>query len=120
MKGWYESITRARTYNELLEVARSYLASLTPHEWNTVPEQCRPDRIKGIDDLQHWQSCLANAYLEVAAADPASDMHRDMLAFFTAAAERASEMVGSASPPGEEATNDPTAAERTSRGTAPS
>jgi hypothetical protein len=116
MKGWYEQITRARSWGELLEVARSYLASLSPHEWNSVPDKCRPDRIKGIDDLQHWQECLANAYLEVAAADHASEIHRDMLAFFTAAAERASEMVGAASPPGEEATNDGPSATRFSRG----
>ena len=106
MKGWYEHITQARSWSELLEVARSYLASLTPHEWNTVPEQCRPDRIKGIDDLEHWQRCLANAYLEASVTEAVTDMHREMLAFFTAAAERASEMVGTASPPEEEATND--------------
>ena|SRR5688572_10519129 len=118
MKGWYEQITRARSWGELLEVARSYLASLSPHEWSSVPDRCRPDRIKGIDDLQHWQKCLAHEYLEVAAADHASEIHREMLAFFTAAAERASEMVGSASPPGEEATNDHLPATPSSRGSA--
>ena len=116
MKGWYEQITQARSWNELLEVARSYLASLSPHEWNTVPEHCRPERIKGIDDLEHWQRCLANAYLEMSVTESVSDMHREMLAFFTAAAERASEMVGAASPPGEEATSDQASGPSISRG----
>lgn len=93
MKVWNEQITRARSCPELMEVARSYLSSFTPQEWASVPTRCRPERIKGIDDLAHWKLCLSDAYLELAAADAATDMHRDMLAFFTAAADRASEMV---------------------------
>ena len=106
MKVWYEQITQVRSWHELLEVARTYLSSLSPQEWASVPASCRPDRIKGIDDLDHWQQCLANAYLEVAADDSATETHREMLAFFTAAAERAAEMVGRATSPGTEATND--------------
>ena len=106
MKVWNEQIVAARSWAELLEVARTYLSSLSPQEWISIPASCRPDRIKGIDDLDHWQQCLAAAYLEIAAADTATDTHRDMLAFFTAAAERAAEMVGKATPPDQEAVND--------------
>lgn len=106
MKIWHQRIVEARTWKELLDAAREYLASLSPHEWASIPRNCRPDRIKGIDDLEFWHRRLAEEYLEVAATSQATDMHRAMLAFFTAAAERAGELYGDALSPDQEAVND--------------
>lgn len=106
---WHHRIVESRSWPELLDVAREYIASLSPQEWASVPHKCRPTRIKGIDDLDFWHQRLAEAFLDVAATSKATDMHREMLAFFTAAAERASEMCGSASDEGESAANDVTA-----------
>jgi hypothetical protein len=107
MKSWYRQINAARSWQELLQAARDYIASLSPAEWVSLPEHCRPSRVKGIDDLAFWRDGLAEEYLKVAHAPDQNDVLREMLAFFTAAAERASEMCGTAVPQGEEAASEP-------------
>ena len=72
MNMWHHRIVEARSYKELLDAAREYLASLTPHEWASIPRGCRPDRIKGIDDLEFWHRRLAEEYLEIAATSQAT------------------------------------------------
>ena len=106
MRAWQQQIRDARTWQDLLQVTRSYIASFEPQEWATLPDNCRPDRIKGVDDLEYWRQCLADEYLRVASQPRGNDVLRAMLAFFTAAAERADELYGTATPPGEGAVND--------------
>lgn len=101
MKVWQHHVVEARTWQDLLIAAREYIASLTPQEWASVPHDCRPERIKGIDDLDFWHQRLAGEYLDIPSTSKATDTHREMLAFFSAAAERASELyAGSESNPG--------------------
>jgi len=106
MKAWHQQILDARSWQDLLQVARDYIASFEPAEWASLPANCRPDRIKGVDDLEYWRQCLADEYLLVASQPRGNDVLRAMLAFFTAAAERAEELYGTATPPGEGAVND--------------
>jgi hypothetical protein len=106
MKAWHQQILDARSWQDLLQVTRSYVASFEPREWALLPVHCRPDRIKGVDDLEYWRQCLADEYLRVASQPSGNDVLRAMLAFFTAAAERADELCGTATPPGEGAMND--------------
>lgn len=115
MKVWQEQITEARGWEELLDVSRAYLASLSPDEWNSLPARCRPLRIKGIDDLAYWHGCLASEFVEVAKSSSNDEGLRRMLVFFTAAAERASELCGRALSPGEDAVNDRRQGERRSQ-----
>ena len=106
MKAWHKQILEARSWQDLLQVTRDYIASFGPEEWATLPAHCRPDRIKGVDDLEYWRQCLADEYLRVASQPRGNDVLRAMLGFFTAAAERADELCGTATPPGEGAVND--------------
>lgn len=106
MKIWNKRINEAHTWHDLLQVARDYIAALEPQEWASVPPVARPDRIKGIDDITFWHDRLENEYLRIAARPDVPDAFRHMLGFFRALAERASEMYGTATPPGQEADND--------------
>ena len=115
MKVWQRQINAARSWEELLDIARAYLASLSPEEWNALPAGCRPERIKGIDDLAYWHECMANEFLEVAKRPANNEGLRRMLVFFTAAAERAAELCGNALEPGEDAVNDRRQGQRRSR-----
>lgn len=116
MKVWQQQISEARGWEELLDVARAYLASLSPDEWNGLPATCKPKRIKGIDDLAYWHERMANEFVQVA-KDPDDEGLRRMLVFFTAAAERAAELCGNASSK-EDAVNDRRQGERRSQGRA--
>jgi hypothetical protein len=110
MKVWHKRIQDAHTWQELLQAARDYIATLTPHEWASIPGNARPDRIKGIDDIAFWHRRLEDEFLSVAARTDVSDTFRHVVGFFRAAAERADEMHGAATPPDHAAENDVDAA----------
>jgi hypothetical protein len=118
MKVWQDQITEARCWEDLLDVARAYLASLSPDEWNALPHACRPERIKGVDDLAYWHECLADEFVRVAKGPSNDEGLRRTLVFFTAAAERAAEICGRALSPADDAANDRRHGERRSQGRA--
>ena len=111
---WHKEIRAARSWQELLALAREFVAHLSPEEVATLPPTCREIRIKGSDDLYFWHERLAEEYFARASRGDPSDTHRDMLDFFTEAADRASELVGNATSEG--ATNDEVAMTTTVRG----
>jgi hypothetical protein len=107
MKAWQVQIDRVGTWEELLDVARAYLASLSPEEWNSLPESSRPARIKGADDLTFWHERLADEFVQLSQQKGADDsVLRRMLVFFTAAAERSGELCDTAHAPSGDASND--------------
>lgn len=111
---WHKEIRAARSWQELLALARDFVAQLSPEEVATLPPNCREIRIKDSDDLYFWHERLAEEYFARAPRGDPSDAHRDMLDFFTVAAERASNLVGGAT--SEAATNDEVALTTTVRG----
>lgn len=92
---WHKEIRATRTWQDLLALARDYVAQLSPEEVATLPPTCREIRIKGTDDLYFWHERLAEEYFARASREDPSEAHRDMLDFFTVAAERAADLVGS-------------------------
>ncbi len=102
---WHKEIRAARNWQELLALARDFVATLSPVEVVTLPPTCREIRIKGTDDLHFWHERLAEEFFARAARGDPSDAHRNLLDFFTTAAERASELCGTAST-SDAATND--------------
>jgi hypothetical protein len=97
---WHKEIRAARNWQELLALARDFVAKLTPGEVATLPPTCREIRIKGVDDLYFWHERLAEEFFARASRDDPSDAHRDLLDLFTVSAERASVLCGSASSEG--------------------
>ena len=95
---WHKEIRAARTWQELLALARDFVAKMTPEEVVTLPPTCREIRIKGIDDLYFWHERLAEEFFARASRGDPTHAHRDMLDFFTVASERASELCGTAVP----------------------
>ena len=91
---WHKEIRAARNWQELLGLARDFVAKLTPAEVATLPPTCREIRIKGTDDLHFWHERLAEEFFARASRGDPSRAHRDLLDFFTVAAERATEISG--------------------------
>ena len=94
---WNKQIRATRNWQELLALARDFVAKLTPDDVASLPPTCRQIRIKGTDDLFFWHERLAEEFFARAARGDPTSQHRDLLDFFTIAAERASELCGSAS-----------------------
>lgn len=93
---WNKEIRAARNWQELLALARDFVAKLTPEEVVTLPPTCREIRIKGNDDIYFWHERLAEEFFARASRGDPTRAHRDLLDFFTMAAERASEIAGDA------------------------
>lgn len=89
MNTWQQHLLRSGTVGEVLSISREYLASWSPVTLASVPEDCRPGRIKGVDDVYFWRDQLLGKYCEGAARGHAESLIRDLLAYFSAAAERA-------------------------------
>ena len=93
---WNKEIRAARNWQELLALARDFVAKLTPEEVVTLPPTCREIRIKGNDDIYFWHERLAEEFFARASRGDPTRAHRDLLDFFTMAAERGSEIAGAA------------------------
>jgi hypothetical protein len=91
---WHKAIGAAATWQELLAVAKDFVANLSPQEVATLPPSCQQIRIKGTDDIYFWHERLAEEFFARAAKDNPSATHREVLDFFTIASERASELCG--------------------------
>ena len=94
MRNWHPQVDSCETPDELLSVARDYLASWEPEELAVVPSQARPTRIKGIDDIAYWHQRLVDCYVTGAAQGQGMEQVRGMLHFFALAIQRAAELRG--------------------------
>lgn len=56
---WHSQLDTARTTRAVLDIMRDYTASLTPRQLASLPEKCRPSRLKDEDDIGYWTFVLA-------------------------------------------------------------
>ena len=61
---WVQRFAGARSSEEVVTVARDYLASLPPELLARLPQDCRPMQIKYDDDLDFWAYRLVQHYHE--------------------------------------------------------
>lgn len=88
----HQRIARADSPDELLHITRDYLASWPPEALGKVPEECRPARVKGLDDLYFWRDRLVDTYCGGAVRTDNDSLIRELLAFFAAASDRAQDL----------------------------
>jgi hypothetical protein len=98
MQEWAHRIQATHSLDDLAELCRVYLATWYPADLGRVPEECRPTRVKGSDDIFFWRDRLLEMYCARAATDEGEHGMRDMLAFFAAAADRALHLRGTFDP----------------------
>jgi hypothetical protein len=89
MHEWQLRIAHTEYLEDLVELARVYLATWSPENLGRVPEECRPTRVKGVDDLFFWRDRLVGVYCGGGVKDDSDSLIRDLLAFFAAAGDRA-------------------------------
>ena len=91
MTSWNSRIYQVDNTMDLLALARAFLDSWTPEELALLPENARPQRIKGIDDIAHWHQRLVDSYIQIRLGDDEREKLREMLHFFAFAVQRAAE-----------------------------
>lgn len=94
MTNWHDRIEDIDDQDDLLGLARDYLASWSPQALAMIPEQARPLQVKGTDDLAYWHQRLVDCYCTGAAKGCESELVRAMLQFFAFSLQRAAELRG--------------------------
>ena len=56
---WHQQLEATESAEHILVLTRDYLATFGPEHLARLPEECRPGRIKGEDDIAFWSCRLA-------------------------------------------------------------
>ena len=89
---WHHQLEGVADVDKLLSVTREYLATFGPEHLARMPEDCRPGRIKGEDDIAYW-SCKLAQYAHMDSATPVdADLMQEMLNYFLHAWVRLSQI----------------------------
>jgi hypothetical protein len=91
---WHRQIEASSESDAILSVTRDYLATFGPEHLVRLPEDCRPGRIKGEDDIAYWSCKLAQHHHRDAAAPVDGDLLHEMLRYFLHAWVRLSQING--------------------------
>jgi hypothetical protein len=59
---WVQRFAHLKSPEEVVTLARDYLASLSPELLGRLPQDCRPMQIKYEDDLDFWAFRLVQHY----------------------------------------------------------
>ena len=89
---WHVQLEAASDVDSLLAVSRDYLATFGPEHLARLPEDCRPGRIKGEDDIAYW-SCRLAQYTHKDPGIPVdAELMQEMLNYFLHAWVRLSQL----------------------------
>ena len=94
MLHWHQRIEVSADAEDLIAVAREFVASWEPEELAHVPAHVRPTRVKGTDDLAYWHQRLVDCYVTSGASGEGSEQVRSLLHFFATALQKAAELRG--------------------------
>ena len=94
MKSWSARIEEAGNPMDLLSVARDFLDSWEHEDLALIPEEARPRRVKGVDDLAYWHQKLVNSFCNASLEAAQAIKVREMLRFFSFAVQRSVELEG--------------------------
>lgn len=92
MSSWHHAIAHAADRKSLAALVNDYLAMWSPMEMARVPAGCRPDRIRGIEDIEYWRERLSDTYLSGGVHREDAGALSRLIAFFSAAADRVAEL----------------------------
>ncbi|MGE5617090.1 MAG: hypothetical protein ACM3X5_09260 [Bacillota bacterium] len=90
---WHVQLDRCGGIESILSLTRDYLATFGPEHLARLPEDSRPGRVKGEDDIEYWACRLAQARQSSELASPVDgELLQEMLGYFLHAWVRVSEI----------------------------
>jgi hypothetical protein len=96
---WHEQVEASQDVASILSVTRDYLATFGPEHLARLPDDCRPGRIKGDDDIAYWSCKLAQCNYKQSAVRIDAELLEEMLTYFLHAWVRISQLHRNAPPP---------------------
>lgn len=98
MLAWFRQIDDARTLGEVVAVARDYLARWSPQELASIPEPCRPGRLRDHRDLEELHARLVEEYRRDRLEGEARAAVQRLTSFCVRASVRIAQLSGGAGP----------------------
>jgi len=95
---WLHVLDGAQTEAEVVTTARDYLAMWTPHEMSRIPEDCRPGRVGGSEDIADLAFRLTNGHLTFAGGFNDRLLFERIMSFFVHANTRVASLRGASLP----------------------
>jgi hypothetical protein len=89
---WHEQIEASADIDAILHLTRDYLATFGPEHLARLPEDCRPGRIKGEDDIAYWSCRLAQHHHRDNTTPVDGPLLQEMLNYFLHAWVRLSQL----------------------------
>ena len=94
-RSWHGVLDEAASPDEVVAVARDFIARLSPEEFSALPPDCRPRKLVDADDVVDYAVTLARE--SCAGESLADSLLHQIAAFFTHACARLS-VLGSHAP----------------------
>ena len=101
MLAWFRQIDDAKTLGEVVGVARDYLATWAPQEIASLPEHCRPGRIRHDSDLEELHAELVEEYRRDRLEGEARAALQRLTSFVVRASVRIAQLKGESGSPEE-------------------
>jgi hypothetical protein len=89
---WHRQLESCEAVDDILTVARDFLATFGPEHLARLPDDCRPGRIKGEDDIAYWSCKLAQYQQKDPLVRIDAELMQEMLNFFLHAWVRLSQI----------------------------
>lgn len=98
MLNWFRQIDDAADERQLVAVVRLYFATWTPTDLALLPQECRPGRMKSLEDVDALHLLLVEAYRNSTAEGEALGALQRMTTFVVRAAVHAAQLRGESDP----------------------
>lgn len=92
MRIWHEQVDAAATIPQVVSITQDFISSLTPADLATVPQECRPGRIRDESDIDFWNLKLADACRALWGTDRDGQTLTEMSQLFQRASRRVSRL----------------------------
>jgi hypothetical protein len=89
---WRIALEAAATEDDVVRVARDYVATLAREQVGLLPQNCRPGPIESCADVTEWAMRLVQECLNYHAEGASLDLMREVSEFFSEATARMSEL----------------------------
>ena len=94
MISWLHQLDRATTLDQIVAIARDYLATWTPEEIARLPRACRPGRLREPEDIEELHSCSVDAYRTTRASGAELTALQLLTSFIVHASQRIASLRG--------------------------
>ena len=92
MRVWHAQVDEATSIAEVVGSVQDLVASLAPADVASIPEDCRPGRIRDESDIDYWNLRLAEACQATWGTHRDAEILTEMAQFFLRASVKVSHL----------------------------